>query len=252
MTVARSALDCGLAALLAVVLPFAASCGRATAPEPALAEFALRELSVDPSTRWDSAASLIVYAAVVDTLAPMDRNKRVLMRVTTSSGDREQVGLARRTCSDDDWLYCHFVGAGVAADADFNAIRQSIEPLGARINLVALSRRYASVFVFDPANVPHVAARLARRRDIDLVRMEGFATCGLKGCAPGPAFFAMLGGGLPFRARANQPTPFDGYLEIQPGDTIRLAVTQPDGSTLRHEHVVPPWMPGGPSSFYAP
>jgi hypothetical protein len=241
----------GVLALLVVAAPFVAACERATAPEPALTEFALRELFVDPRTLWDSTTSLIVSAAVVDTVTPLDRTKRVRMNVTTSGGDREQLGLARMMRSEDHRFY-HLLGVGVRPNADFDAIRRSIEPFGARINLIPLSRLFASVFVFDPANVPRVAGTLARRRDIDIVEADGFATCGLAGCAPGPAFFAMLRGGLPFRARSNQPTPFDGFLEIQPGDTIRLAVTQPDGTTVRHEHVVPPWTPGGPSSVYAP
>ncbi len=240
----------GVLALLTVAVPFVAACERATAPEPALVEFALRELVVDPSTRWDSTASLIVYAAVVDTLAPLDKNRRVRMSVTTSGGDSEQLGLARLACSEES-LYCHWISASVRPDANFDAIRRSIEPLGARINLIPLSRLYASVFVFDPVNVPRVALTLARRRDIDVVQADGFATCGFTGCGSAVAYRAGLSGGLPFRARTNQPTPFDGHLEIQPGDTIRLAVTQPDGTTLRHEHVAPPWMLHGPSSFYS-
>jgi hypothetical protein len=249
MTVVLPALPRGTLALLA--LAFFAGCDSATAPEPTLTEFAVRDLAVDPQTRWDSTTSLIVNATVVDTLTPLDHGRRVRMSVTTSKGDQEQLELARMICGEG-FRVCHGIGAGVRPNADFNAIRRSIEPLGARINVIPLSRLYAGVFVFDPANVPRVAATLARRRDIDIVEASGFATCGLAGCAPGPAFLAMLRGGLPLRARTNPPTPFDGYLEIQPGDTIRLALTQPDGTTVRLEHVVPPWMPGGPSSVYAP
>lgn len=251
MTAALPASRRALLALLAVAVPLIAACERATEPSVVPTEVALREASVDPTTMWDSTAAFVIVASVVDTLAPLAFDRRVLASITTSHGDRESIHLSRFFCTAS-WNTCHTIGIGLRSGADFGAVRRAIEPLGARITTISLSRLYANVFVSDPAAVSRVVRALARQRHVESVTRDAVGFCGLSGCAPGPAFFAMLRGGLPFRARTNQPAPFDGYLEIQPGDTIRLAVTQPDGSTLRHEHVVPPWMPGGPSSVYAP
>ena len=241
----------GVLALLAVAAPFVAACERATAPSAMLTEAELREVSVDPTTMWDSTTALVVVASVVDTLAPLAFDQRVLASVTTSHGDRESLHLSRFFCTAN-WNTCHTVGVGLRPGADFGAVRRAIEPLGARIVSIPLSLLYANVFVSDPAAVFRVVRALTRQRDVESVTEDGMGFCGGRGCAPGPAFFAMLRGGLPLRARTNPPTPFDGYLEIQPGDTIRLAVSQPDGTTLSREQVVPAWSPGGPSSVYAP
>ncbi len=179
---------------------------------------------------WDPSTVFTVSALPRDSATPFPLDVRVPATVTTSAGDAERLYLSRRFCSGT--TFCHTLSISFTAEADVNGIAGDLDRLGARFTMVNARYTSAQLFVLEPNDIPRIAFRLNSRHGVPSVGRSGLAVAGW-----GPdtmTLYAGITGGVRMAERTGTVTRHNRYLEIVSGDTITVAIAQPDGS----DHVV--------------
>ena len=229
----------------AALLLLVACSGSPTSPNYEVAPIFIRLAALDDlSTYWDTTRSFVVLAEASDTTTPLPLNVRIPATVSTSSGDVEQMLLARRVC-DGDLRSCHVLGVGLQTGADLVRLATDLDRQGARLGPIAGSGFYGSVFVFEPGDVDRVSKWLAARHEVRYVEPSSFAVCGIPSMCPTDLLFVQVTGAVRLRELTGSPTPMDNHLEVNPGDSITVAIHQPDGSSFEFTEVAWPWGTGG-------
>lgn len=163
-----------------------------------------------------------------DTSFRLQRNQRVPVRLSASSGDQEEVGLYRLDCParDGGYVYrCFEFSITYAEVYDIAEIERRVAAIGGRFQI--RSRSFASIVLFDD---PDKVMRLAREAGSwPGVAFPWFSAVGClpTGCSTQFNFLS-----LPVRVDHGSPIPGDGILQVSPGDTLRFTYTQPTGQTL--------------------
>lgn len=163
-----------------------------------------------------------------DTSFRLQRNQRVPVRLSATSGDQEEVGLYRLDCPAREGGYtyrCFEFSIFYAEGHDMAEIEKRVAAIGGRFQI--RSSRFASIVLFDD---PDEVMRRAREAG----SWPGVASPWFSpvGCHPAgcPTQFNVLS--LPVRVDHGPPIPGDGILQVSPGDTLRYTYTQPTGQTL--------------------
>lgn len=224
----------GLLAVLAVCLA-AVTCSSPTAPRVVIAE--LSSMLLYPHA-LQTQRLLRVTAAPKDTSFRLAPNQRLRARVMTSAGDDEEVLFAPQLC-DGDYL-CHSLVVGMQEGHDVRSLDPFVASLPARFHLsvvvaqsgdtVHVSTRFATISVYDPADVPAVSRDVRRRPGVAYVERNGVG---------------WIGPPIRWRVLALRPAdrtpivPGDGAIQYRSGDTITVRYVQPDGSILEASAVAP-------------
>lgn len=221
--------------VLATAVGLSLSCGDLFGPS-GLATPRLQALLLGGSLRDGGILSVNAYPA--DTAFRLDRDRRVRVEVSVSSGDIESVGLYREFCPPRErrpqfncFMFLLAMRTGYAAAE----VADEVAAIGGRISSVSPSGTIIGVTLFDPSNL---VAHARRARSWTGV---AFTDLGWSGGAPD------LPSPPPFRSWLMLPVPVDtgvavagdGIVQLRSGDTVSVRYRQPEGGMLGSQVSVP-------------
>lgn len=162
-----------------------------------------------------------------DTSFRLLRKQRVPVQLSSSSGDREDLGLYRLDCPGRAGGYifrCFRFNISFTEEYDMAEIERRVAAIGGRFAIRSSS--FASIVIFDPDAVNRHARDAGSWPGVWYSWFAGIG-CHPAGC---PTQYNHLT--LPVRVDHGPPVPGDGTLQVSPGDTLRYTYTQPTGQTL--------------------
>lgn len=222
-----------------VLQGFAAACDYPFGPDggevlPPLAGISIADLgSHGIGNIGDHAKTVWLGGTPSDTSFRLERNQRVPARLSSSSGDEEQVGLYRLECPAREGSYvfpCFTFLIMFAEGYDMAEIERRVAAIGGRFG--SLSSNFASIVIFEPD-----AMRRAREAGSwPGVAYPWFST---RSCDPFLCSSLAHVLTLPVRLDYGPPIPGDGTLQVVPGDTVYYRYTQPTGQILEASLHVP-------------
>lgn len=188
-------------------------------------------------------ASVIAVSSNPKAIFPDE--ERIPVRVSTSAGDIEQMMLSKALCNGS---ICHMLTVMLHPGSNADALRHDIDSHGARIAGISRSGTTLSVYIFEPRNIPAIIAWLNLRSEVrsivtaGVTTMQGASSPASGGDAKTGNSGVYLTGGIRVDERNAAPTQYNNHLEVLPGDTITVTITQPDNSTFSYQQVVGSWM----------
>ena len=189
----------------------------------------LEELRVSDIAVLRDSGLLVVVGVPVDTTQILPPHGRLRLELNTSAGDAEVFDVGPIVC-DATSLACHDLSLTMKDGHTVWEVFDVFNPTPARPYAVAISDRVAGVFVFHPERVDAAIRSLNQHPAVQVAERSHFAV------SPPPRKWG-LRGGLPLDFRP--PVAMDGVFQGLPGDTVTVRYSQPDGSLLTLEFLIP-------------
>lgn len=185
------------------------------------------------SSRVADGGALTIGAFPSDESFRLQPKQWVPIEIATSSGDVETLRLHSAICpAGERWAAytCFQFHISLAPEHDLDEIQARVAAIGGRI--VTMSSSLVTVTMPQP-NILRYA------READSWPGVAWAWTSVPGCFPG--------GGCPSGARLRVPVPVDfgsprpgdRVLQLQPGDTVRVVYSQPNGGATGVELHIP-------------
>jgi hypothetical protein len=194
-----------------------------TLPPPTFVEQQLESLWIEPFYGAIRDSGMIVFIAQpLDTSFRLPPNARLRVRVTTSSGDSEDLGFWSYMCGQRD---CSAISIRMESGHDVQELQSVIYTIPARFGPGTLSGRTGGVRLFDPRNMSGAIGLIASQKNVDIVEQTGI---GVAIGVPFPYSQVLCAAPIDF----TPPKLNDGTIQVRSGQTIQITYTQPDQSVL--------------------
>lgn len=188
-----------------------------TEPPPSvIVERTLGDVSYAAPRTSDGYTSVQAYVPAGDT--PLAAHERVLIQLSTSGGDSEQLEIGPGVCKAGlSTAICREYVVMLGSAAQFAAAANAVDALGARMNRIgSASSEFAVVYVFAPAEAI-VRQQIAALAEVTSIERNQLISIGFPTVTSAP----MLHAALKVEPGSTRVSG-DGTLTVQVGDVITL------------------------------
>jgi len=226
----------GAAAVLGTI-GTAATCSRSLEPLVQVHPM-LSTVNVDDFTSSFVDWGLVAVSGLpADTSYRLGARDQIPVNITSSGGDTESVELSPLVCGSPPTVYaCQELDLEMDSGYQAQQLRPVMDQIPARFILVSVTGQDAGIWVFDPARLNDAISILARQPHVRYVGPTGIgAVAG--GSGGGGSTAPDLEGALPLDFV--RVVPRDGHLQARSGDTLTVTYSQPNGTQLTSQFVIP-------------
>jgi len=232
----------GLGAIAAAVtaltaLQLGSACSRSLEPLVQVHPL-LSAVNVDDFTSSFVDWGLVAVSGLpADTSYRLGARDRIPVNITSSGGDTESVELSPYVCGAPATMYaCQELSLEMDSGYQAQGLRPAMDKIPARFILVSVTGQDAGIWVFDPARLNDAIGILARQRGVRYVGPASLFSVG-GGSGGSGSISPELEGALPLDFL--RVAPHDGHLQTRSGDTLTVSYSQPNGTRLSGQFVIP-------------